>query len=141
MLALSATSDKLQKASSAARLQQSLSHTASPSKSKSAELSGDVTAATESSLRVHESGAADLAQDDATEMADLSPNDMTELADAESLREKSDLEQVESESVPVTLHHQLVEYLRLKAGASGRAEYLKFEGMNQVVFSLPDAGE
>lgn len=38
----------------------------------------------------------------------------------------------------VTLHHELVEYLRLRAGAAGQVEYLSFEGMNQVVFNTPE---
>lgn len=62
----------------------------------------------------------------ATGSADLSE----ELSDGSSDRAG------EAVRVPVVLHQQLVEYLRLRAGPSAQTAYLKFEGMNQVVFSL-----
>ena len=40
------------------------------------------------------------------------------------------------EGVPVTVHAELVEYLRHAGGQDCRVEHLKFEGMNQVVFSV-----
>ena len=40
------------------------------------------------------------------------------------------------EGVPVTVHAELVEYLRHAGGQDCRVEHLKFEGMNQVVFRV-----